>query len=55
MSGMENNKHNDERDYGVPDVNGPEPSNAWIWIILFLLSLIILFFVFGGDRLFGVN
>ena len=35
------------------DSYGREPSNLWIWIILFLLALIILFFVFGGNKLFG--
>ena len=32
------------------DNNPQEPSNAWIWIILFLLALIILFFAFGGGK-----
>ena len=31
-----------------------DPSNAWILIILFLLAIIIAFFVFGSNALFGI-
>jgi TM2 domain-containing membrane protein YozV len=42
-------KHEIETTDNENDV--PKISNTWIWIILALLVLIILFFVFGGNKL----
>lgn len=54
---MENNGNEEQNEHNIPGDNrySGEPSNALVWIVLFLLAVIIMFFLFGGGHLFGAQ